>query len=103
MEDGQLAGQILRVLEDRMDALWHRLDRLEQLLTTSAVKDAYTTEDVAKRLGRSEWTVRQWCNKGQVEGAKKVHGRGRKGEWRIPHEALLKLQSEGPLPLTKTS
>jgi hypothetical protein len=32
-----------------------------------------------------------------VQGAYKVHGKGRTGEWRIPHQELVRLQNEGPL------
>lgn len=78
--------------------LLEKLDRIDQQLALSVEKEAYTTEEVAERVGRTEWTVRQWCNKGQVRGAYKVRGRGRTGEWRIPHEAVVRLQSEGPLP-----
>jgi transposase len=99
MGDRELLEQVLCIVTRQQQ----QLDRLERLVKGSVEKETYTVEEVAERLKRSEWTVRQWCNKGQVEGAKKVHGRGRKGEWRIPHEALLKLQSEGPLPVTKAS
>jgi transposase len=80
-----------------------QLDRIEQSLALSVVKETYTTDEVAERLGRSAWTVRDWCNKGQVRGASKVHGRGRQGEWRIPHEELVRLQNEGPLPINQTA
>src|SRR5262245_10457580 len=84
---------------------WGRLlldmmGRIENRLAISVQKETYTISEAAKRLGKSDWTVRQWCNKGQVEGAKKIHGQGRTGEWRIPHDSLLRLQNEGPGPLT---
>src|SRR4051812_3170812 len=90
---------MLKSTNERLDSLNDRLDRIEERLAMNVVKEAYTTEEGAERLGRSHWTVRQWCNKGQVPGAKKVRGKGRTGEWRIPHEVLVKLQAEGPGPL----
>ena len=84
-------------------AILERLERLEGRLALNVVKETYTVEEAAKRVSKTEWTVRQWCNKGQVEGARKVHGRGRKGEWRITHEGLVRLQNEGPLPLQHAS
>lgn len=78
--------------------LHERLDRLEQNLAISRPKDAYTTQEAAERLKRSEWTVRQWCNNGQVPGARKIHGKGRTGEWRISHDDLMLIQREGPRP-----
>ena len=62
------------------------VERLERRLAVSAEKEIYTTDEAASRLGRSGWTVRQLCNKGQIR-AKKVRGKGRTGEWRIPPEA----------------
>lgn len=91
----QQAEILLRL--DQLDEVLLRLDRLERRLDLNVEKETYTTEQAAERLNRSEWTVRQWCNQGQVKGARKVHGRGRQGEWRIPHEELVRLQNEGPL------
>lgn len=81
-----------------LEAIVRRLDRLDERMALSTVKESYTTDEVAHRLGRSGWTVRQWCNQGQVNDVKKVRGKGRTGEWRIPHDEMARLQSEGPLP-----
>jgi hypothetical protein len=101
--DQHLEERIAKAVEERMGpvlaALVQRLEQLEDRLAISVVKECYTTEEVAERLGRSEWTVRQWCNKGQVRGARKVRSKGRTGEWRIPHDELVRLQNEGPLPV----
>ncbi len=77
--------------------LKQQLDRIETALKLSTTKEAYTVEDVAQRVGRVEWTVRQWCNKGQV-AARKVRGKGRTGEWRISPDEVARLQAEGPAP-----
>jgi transposase len=63
----------------------------------NVVKEGYTIEEVAERLNRAEYTVRQWCNKGQAN-ARKVHGKGRTGEWRVSPDELARLQAEGPQP-----
>jgi hypothetical protein len=76
----------------------NRIERIETRLALSVEKESYTVEEAAERLDRKPWTVRQWCNKLQVNGAYKVHGKGRTGEWRIPHEELVRLQNRGPLP-----
>ncbi len=81
-----------------MKEILNRIERMETRLSLSVEKESYTVEDAAERLGRRPWTVRQWCNKGQVQGAYKVRGKGRTGEWRIPHEGLVGLQSQGPSP-----
>ncbi len=92
------ADLLVLVAKQQQDII-DRLDRLEKAQTLSIAKEAYTTEEAAERIGRSDWTVRQWCNKGQVPGAYKVRGKGRTGEWRIPHEAVVALQARGPAPV----
>lgn len=92
---------VLRLVE-MVSGMKEQLDRVERRVGVGVVKETYTTEEAAERLGRSEWTVRQWCNKGQVR-ARKVRGRGRKGEWRIPHDELVRVQNEGPLPAAAVS
>jgi Helix-turn-helix domain len=100
--EGSVEERVARAVEERLGLLFadvvQRLEQLEGRLAANVVKESYTVEEAAGRLGRSEWTVRQWCNKGQVRGAKKAHGRGRTGEWRIPHDELTRLQNEGPSP-----
>lgn len=91
--------ELMRLVAAQQKEIILRLDRLEKAHSLSVVKEAYTTEEAAEHLGRSEWTVRQWCNKGQVQGAYKVRGKGRTGEWRLPHEALAELQAAGPRPV----
>lgn len=72
-----------------------RLDSIEKRLALNVEKEAYTTAEVASRIDRAEWTVRQWCNKGRIR-AKRVHGKGRGGEWRITREELERIQKDGP-------
>jgi hypothetical protein len=76
------------------------LSRLEKLSAASLQKESYTVKEVAERLGKSWYTVRQWCNLGRAH-ATKIHGRGRQGEWRIPHQELVRLQNDGPLPVSR--
>lgn len=92
---------LLQKLVEQQAEILLRMDRIEHRLNLNVEKEAYTVEEAAERLNRSPWTVRQWCNKCQVKDAYKVHGKGRTGEWRIPHEELIRLQNEGPLPLTR--
>ena len=93
LEIDQIACRMMQLLTPVLE------DMFRQMNQHKVVKESYTIDEVAKRLGRSEWTVRQWCNKGQVPDSVKVPGKGRTGEWRIPHEAVTRLESQGPLPL----
>jgi hypothetical protein len=81
-----------------------RLERIEatlmMLAQRQAVKDWYTTDEVARILGnRSEFTVREWCRLQRIHAQKKGSGRGKHQSWAISHEELLRIQREGLLPL----
>jgi hypothetical protein len=85
--------------------LVERLDRIEaalhQLLVQETVKEWYATSEVAKILGKAEFTVREWCRLGRVHANKRDCGRGLSQEWIISHEELRRIQNEGLLPLPK--
>jgi hypothetical protein len=82
-----------------------RLDRIEATLAAlverQAVKDWYSTEEVARLLGKAEFTVREWCRLGRVRAEKKGSGRGKYQAWVLSHQELLRVQREGLLPLSR--
>ena len=82
--------------------LAERLDRIEQLLQTlveqRTIKEWYTPAELAKLLGKAEFTVREWCRLGRIQARKKNCGRGVAGEWIISHEELTRIRNEGLLP-----
>ncbi|HIF30281.1 MAG TPA: hypothetical protein EYG03_00770 [Planctomycetes bacterium] len=63
------------------------------------VQRFYSTADLARKLEKSEFTVREWCRLGRVYAEKRRCGRGNKREWMISHEELDCIRSEGLLPL----
>ena len=79
-----------------------RLDRIEQILQSiieqRTIKDWYTTAEVARVLGKAEFTVREWCRLGRVRAEKKKCGRGVASEWIISHEELTRVRNEGLQP-----
>jgi hypothetical protein len=89
-----LVEQTQKLMEESRQ-MREQLDRMEKAQALSVVKEGYTVAEVAERVDRDEWTVRQWCNKGKVR-ARKVSGRGQDGEWRIPHEEVRRIEAEGP-------
>lgn len=92
-------------MNDQIDQMLQRLDRIETaldlLLQQRTVKDWYTTEEAAKILDKSEYTVREWCRTGRIKGEKKGSGRGKYQSWVISHAELLRFQREGLLPLSR--
>lgn len=79
-----------------------QLNRIEATLQTliehKAIKEYYSTAEVAERLRRAEWTVREWCRLGRIHATKRACGRGPNGEWMISHQELERIQNEGLLP-----
>jgi hypothetical protein len=82
-----------------------RLDRIEAALSVlieqRTVKDWYSTEEVAKILGKAEFTVREWCRLGRIKADKKQSGRGKHPLWVISHDELLRYEKSGLLPIQK--
>ena len=87
--------------------LAERLNRIEaqieSLVRQRTVKDWYTTAEVAVLLGRSQYTIREWCRGDRIVSEKRACGRGCNRDWMISHNELLRIQNHGLLPTTKTS
>ena len=89
-----------------MDEIIKRLDEimavikaaLALLTSQHQVQDWYDTTTAAKILGRSSYSVREWCRLGRVRAEKRHCGRGTSKEWMISHEELMRIKSEGLLP-----
>jgi excisionase family DNA binding protein len=88
------------MLMDKSDLgpIMERLERIEAALAVlvreRTVKEWYTTADVAQVTGKAEYTIREWCRKGQIPAEKARNGRG----WLVSHETL-SLVRNGSLPL----
>ncbi len=87
-----------------MNELLERLDRIEAQLTVLVeqrqLQDWYDTKTVAEILGKSQYRVREWCRLGRVRAEKRNCGRGLSKEWMISHDELMRIKSEGLLPLS---
>ena len=87
---------------NEITAILDRLDRIESTLSVLAeqrtIKEWYTTAEIAKILGKAEFTVREWCRLGRVRAQKKKCGRGASSEWIVSHEELTRVRNEGLLP-----
>jgi hypothetical protein len=73
------------------------------LLSQKKIKEFYSTAEVAETLGKSEYTVREWCRLGRINASKRQYARGAYPEWLISHGELIRIQNEGILPLKRKS
>lgn len=82
-----------------------RLARIEAMLAAlvaqKTIKEWYSTAEVAKILGRAEFTVREWCRLGRIRAEKKRCGRGPASEWMVSHAEVTRVRNEGLLPDTR--
>ena len=86
-----------------MNEIIERLEAIElalQALVESKEKRTYySTAEVAKQLGKAEFTVREWARLHRIYAEKRDSGRGRAKEWMIAHEEVVRIKNEGLLPL----
>lgn len=84
------------------EELARRLVRLEaqvRLLSESAAPARhYTVSEFAGRVGRTPYTVREWCRLGRIHAERKSTGCGPYREWVISQQELIRYQTEGLLP-----
>ncbi len=76
-------------------------EQLAELRGTQTVKDFYSTDEVARRLGKAEFTCREWCRLGRINASKRFSGRGKHPSWAISHTEVLRIEKEGLLPLSR--
>jgi len=74
-------------------------EMLAELIDRQQVKEWYTTAEVAKLLGKSEFTVREWCRLGRIHATKKHSGRGAHPGWTVSKVEVERIQREGLLRL----
>jgi hypothetical protein len=76
---------------------------MERLAVQQCVKEWYSTTEVARAIGKSPYTVREWCRYGRLRASKRRCGRGTAKEWMVSHDEVERLKNEGLLPLRKYS
>ena len=84
----------MRELLEKLERIEAKLDALAQ---QRIVQEYYSTADMAEILGKSEFTVREWCRLGRINAEKRECGRGRTGEWQVSNDELERIKSYGLL------
>jgi Helix-turn-helix domain len=89
----------------QLDDVRARLERIEAAVIARpqqrSTKEWYSTSEVAKLLGKAEFTVREWCRLGRINARKRDSGYGRASEWMISHQELERIRNYGLLPVPK--
>jgi hypothetical protein len=78
-----------------------RLAKIESMLAVlverQTVKDWYTTFEFGELIGKAEFTVREHCRLGRLNGQKRESGRGAHPAWVLSHQELLRYRQFGLL------
>jgi hypothetical protein len=84
-----------------------RLEKIESLLVVlverQQVREWYSVAEFARIVGRSEFSVREYCRLFRIKAEKKMSGRGAHPAWVISHAELLRYQREGLLPYRRSA
>ncbi len=73
-------------------------EKLDMLAQQPPLPEHLSVAEFAKRVGREEFTVREWCRLGRIRAEKRRCGRGDSKEWKIPRDELNRWRSDGLLP-----
>ena len=85
--------------ESEIIALLTRIEsKLDAISQEKQLLDFYSIEEFAKRVNRSNFSVREWARLRRVNAEKRPCGRGNSQEWQISHAELLRYLSHGLLP-----
>jgi len=64
-----------------------------------APRVGYTVEEAASLMGRSPYTVREWCRHGRIHASKRPEKRGGAELWNVSADEVTRVKNEGLLPL----
>lgn len=80
-----------------------RLEKIEAMLAVlverQPVREWYTTREFAERVGKAEFTIREYCRLGRLRAEKRQNGRGAHPAWVISHVELERYRRHGLLPV----
>jgi len=92
-------------VEERLGNIEAILNPIQQMLIVlverQMVKEYYSVEEFAARVGRECYTVREYCRLGRLKADKKQSGRGKYPLWVISHAELLRYEKSGLLPIQR--
>ena len=85
--------------EEVLEELVKRLERMIEALVQAGIgKKYYTVDEFAELVDRAPFTVRQWCNFGQIRAERSMTRTGLSNKWTISAEEYVRFQREGLLP-----
>ena len=90
-----LASMQATLTEVRCELIAVRSELGQRPAMPTTPRESYSTEEVAKELGKSEYTVREYCRLGRINATKREERRGGAALWSISADELVRLRNEG--------
>jgi hypothetical protein len=99
-----VAGLFGTVLE-RLNSLESKFSSLglqtsPRQMASGPEREYYSVREFAELVGKSEYTVREYCRYLRIHAEKCESGRGDAKSWKIPAEELQRYRDHGLLPAT---
>ena len=86
-------------LAKRIEVIESTVMEIRELLANpEPQRDWYTVAEVAQKLSRADFTVREWARLGRIYASKRACGRGPTQEWIIAADEVERIRNEGLLP-----
>lgn len=92
--------QALATLRADVARLEAKVDRLLLALNharATQTRTAFTVEEVAELLGKTAFTVREWCRLGRINAGKRHQKQGKAPLWSIASGEVERIKNEGLL------
>lgn len=80
----------------------HGADVMSQRPRETIEQAWFSPVELARLIGRTSYTVRQWCRLGRLKARKRACGRGSHLAWEIPVEELQHYRNHGIRPADMT-
>jgi Helix-turn-helix domain len=91
---GEATAEQMEEIKGMLALVLERLDR-----PAETGRENYSVEEAATILGRSCYTVREWCRMGRIHATKRQQKRGGVELWNVAASELRRYRDEGLLPL----
>lgn len=98
--EGQSAVmELLEQLAARLVLIEQKLDGLsDSPATPEPLRDYYSIAEFAEAVGKSQYTVREWCRLQRINAEKCDTGRGDAKSWKVSRDELQRYRDHGLLP-----